>query len=241
MAVARTYEKYPIEGDPFKENGKMYVNVTTPKGSKKVRWYSNAERVRMDKAAGLEVEPMDFMNFNARHAFGFDDAGYITIYKGDPSEIEAWADENHECTRRNLTFGFYTPSRLEIKNLPSTITPIKLKWEDVAAEGDKMKPHDIVSKIVASLVGEVTNSQYQGEIDTWLQKIVLVKNKKTKESHFGTKHTYTLVDDENNMYVWETGAKDYAKGISVALKMKVKEHKEIDGNKVTIVWYCKEC
>lgn len=241
MPTARTYEKYSLDGEPFKENGRMYVNVMTPKGTKKVRWYTDAERARMDKTAGIEAEPIDCMNFNARHAFGFDEDGYITIYKGNEDEIERWADENHECTRRNLTFGWYTPSRLEIKNLPSTITPVKLQWEDIVASGNKMRPHEEVAKIVAKLVGMPTNSKYQGEVNTWLQKIVLVKNKKTRESHYGTEHTYTLTDAENNMYVWKTGTKDYSCGATVNLKMKVKEHKEIDGNKITVVWYCKEC
>ena len=42
MAVAKTYEKMALVGEPFQENGKMYVNVQAPKGIKKVRWYSDA-------------------------------------------------------------------------------------------------------------------------------------------------------------------------------------------------------
>ena len=49
-----------------------------------------------------------------------------------------------------------------------------------------------------------------------------------------------MVDAESNTYVWETGAKNYESGTEVKLKMKVKAHKEIDGEKCTIVWYCKE-
>ena len=108
------------------------------------------------------------------------------------------------------------------------------------AHDDRMKPHEEVKKIVDSLLYDVTASQYQGEINDWLQQVVTVKNKVSKESHFGTKHTYNLVDSNGNIYVWETGAKDYACDTTISLKMKVKEHKEIDGNQVTVVWYCKE-
>ena len=40
MAVAKTYEKMALVGEPFQENGRMYVYVAAPNGQKKVRWYS---------------------------------------------------------------------------------------------------------------------------------------------------------------------------------------------------------
>ena len=76
MAVAKTYAKMEISGEPFMENKRMYVNVVSPKGLKKVRWYSDAEYQRMYPG---EVATNDIMDFNARHAFGFGDLGYITI------------------------------------------------------------------------------------------------------------------------------------------------------------------
>lgn len=242
MAVARTYEKFLIDGDPFKENGRMYVYVLAPKGKKKVRWYTDAERARMDKTAGVEVKK-DIMDFDGRHAFGFGKAGYITIYKGDESEIADWADANHECTRYNLTFGYYTPSRLTIVNLPSSITPIKLTWEEVMDSGNKMKSHDEVTKYVRKLLtGEQPefSSVYQGAINSWIERDLVVYAKKKNSTHFGDKFFYTMIDAGGNLYLWETGAKNYAVGASKRLKMKVKEHTEADGILYTVVWYCKE-
>lgn len=241
MPVARTYEKFTMDGDPFKENGRMYVNVITPKGLKKVRWYTDAERARMDRIAGVETKDKDIMDFNARYAFGFGNDGYITIYKGNSAVIERWADENHACSRYNLTFGYYTPSHLAPVNIPNSVTPIRLEWEEVMDHDDRMKPHEVVQKIVIQKLGIATQSEYQGEVDTWLQKMVTINEKKTRESVYGTKHTYSMSDVTGNTYIWETGSKDYKCGTSVNLKMKVKEHKEINGNKVTVVWYCKEC
>ena len=83
-------------------------------------------------------------------------------------------------------------------------------------------------------------SQYQGSENEWLQKTVTIREKKTKDSRYGDKHTYTLEDTENNIYIWETGAKNYTVDATVSLKMKVKEHKKKKNKKVTIVWYCKE-
>ena len=237
MAVAKTYEKMAFVGEPFQENGKMYVNVQAPKGIKKVRWYSDAEYHRMYPNAVVEN---DIMNFDARHAFGFDKTGFIIIYKGQ--KVEEWAENDRTNIWFNLTFGYFTPGNLVYPKLIDGIIPIKLTWEEVAAESNKMKPHEEVQKYVNTLLNPAGNSQsqYQGVENEWLQKTVTVREKKTKDSRYGDKHTYTLVDAENNTYVWETGAKNYALDATVSLKMKVKEHKEINGEKVTIVWYCKE-
>ena len=237
MPVAKTYAKMEINGVPFEENGRMYVNVFAPKGLKKVRWYSDTEYKRM--------YPDDFgienpFTFNARDAFGFGADGFITIYKG--KNVKEWAENDRTNIWYNLTFGYYTPGRLDAPHLIDGIEPIKLKWEEVAAKGNTMKSHDEVRQYVNQLLilDTTSTSEHQGTKDEWLQKKVKVTEKKSNEGHFGTKHTYTLEDAEGNLYIWETGAKDYQIDATVSLKMKVKEHKEIDGNKVTVVWYCKE-
>lgn len=234
MAVAKTYAKMEISGDPFMENGRMYVNVRAPKGLKKVRWYSDAEYRRMYPDAVVEHNIMDF---NAKHVFGFEETGYITIYKG--TDVEGWANEDRTNIYYNCTFGFYTPGRLESPHLIDGIEPIRLMWEEVIDYNDRMKPHEVVQKIVAAKLGATSNSVYQGNVNEWLQKTVTVKEKKSNETHFGTKHSYVLEDSDGNSYIWETGAKDFACAETISLKMKVKEHKEVNGIPTTIVWYCK--
>ena len=236
MPVAKTYAHMKIQGEPFSENKRMYVNVLAPNGIKKVRWYSDIEYRRMYP----ETPAADPMDFNARQAFGFGEEGFITLYKGHPSE--EWFDNEHIHLRRNLTFGYYTPGRLELPSLTGDIEPIRLYWEEVAVEGNKMRPHEEVQKYVNTLLMPTSNSksQYQGNENEWLQKEVIVREKKSADSRYGTKHTYTLVDAENNTYIWETGTKDYSIDMAVSLKMKVKAHKEINGEKCTVVWYCKE-
>lgn len=236
MAVAKTYAKMEISGEPFMENKRMYVNVISPKGLKKVRWYSDAEYRRMYPDT---VEEHNVMDFNAKHVFGFEETGYITIYKG--SDVEGWANEDRTNIRYNCTFGFYTPGRLESPHLIEGIEPVKLMWEEVMDHDDRMKPHEVVQKIIAAKLGTLSNSQYQGNVNEWLQKTDTVKEKKSNETHFGTKHTYVLEDSDGNSYIWETGAKDFACAQTISLKMKVKEHKEVNGTPTTVVWYCKEC
>jgi len=238
MPVAKTYEKMPVQGEPFEENKRMYVNVLAPKGLKKVRWYTDAEYRRMYPET--EETKNAIMDFNARHAFGFGDLGFITIYKGNQTSLEECVEMHHDSFRRNLTFGYYTPSRLNLCDLPNDVIPIKLYWPDVMDHDDRMKSHEEVTRYVSTLLAPDNTSTYRGNVNEWIQETVKVKEKKSKESHFGTKHTYILEDATGNTYVWETGAKDYESGKTISLKMKVKEHKEIGGEKVTVVWYCKE-
>lgn len=237
MPVAKSYENMEILCEPFKDGKSLYVKVKSPKGEKKVRWYSDAEYRRMYPN---EVKENDIMDFNARHAFGFGSDGYITIYNDSTGQLMEFAESHHESFRFNLTFGLYTPSRIQLCDLPVGVVPVRLNWEEVMAHDNRMKPHDAVQKIVAEKLGTNSKSAYQGVINDWITKTVSVRTKKTDETRFGSKHTYTLADSEDNLYVWQTGAKDYQSGQTVSLKMKVKEHKEIDGVPTTVVWYCKE-
>lgn len=240
MPTARSYDRYSLDGEPFKENGRMYVYVMTLTGNKKVRWYTDAERAAQDRKAGIEPQKKDLMDFDARAAFGFEDEGYITIYKG--RNVEEWAENDRRNIYYNNTFLYYTPGGLTLPTLSDGIIPIKLSWNEVVDHGTKMKSHEEVRKYVDCLLAmdKTGASQYQGNKDEWIQKTVKVRKKESRDSRYGTKYTYSLEDAENNTYIWETGAKDYPCDTTVSLKMKVKEHKEVNGEKCTVVWYCKE-
>lgn len=237
MPTAKTYQNMKIQGEPFKENGRMYVNVVTAKGLKKVRWYSEAEYARM--YPGEKVES----TFNARYAFGFRDEGYITLYKGNENEVRAWAQaEWPPKAWYNTLFQFYTPGFMAIENLPSTITPVRLNWDEVKINDTQMKSDEEIEKCVMAKIGIMANntSQFQGEKNEWLSEKVIIRENKMREDHFGEKHTHIMVDAKGNTYIWETGTKNYPCNMELKLKMKVKDHKEINGEQCTIVWYCKE-
>lgn len=236
--VAKTYQSLEIQGEPFEENKRLYVNVLTAKGPKKVRWYTDAEYRRMYPDAPVENKLMDF---NARHAFGFGEKGYITLYKGDERVVERWAENDRTNIWRNTTFGYYTPSKFPTPKVLNGIEPIQLKWEQVQDYEDRMKPHEEVAKFVSDLLGgsAISNSTYQGKENDWLEKEIVVKENIAREDHFGEKHTHYMRDVEGNMYIWETGTKNFEVGMALKLRMKVKAHKEVKGEKCTVVWYCK--
>lgn len=236
MAVARSFEKFKIVGEPFEENKRMYVML---ENGRKVRWYTEDQRLAMDVKAGLK--PLNG-SFSAFKAFGFDN-GYITIFKGDPKEIEEWATATSPSRARFATFlGWYVPSTEAVENLPNTIQAFRLKWDDVKADENTLKSNDLVSAYIKNLLYGPTNSVsvYQGTKDAWLERTLVVKSNSPKKSQYGEMNIHILEDEAGNRYVWATGTKNYPIDFKVKLKMKVKEHKEIDGAQTTVVWYCKE-
>ena len=131
MAVAKSYETMTIIGEPFDFNGKKYIKVSGPckrcggsghysynsldgtkcygcNGSGKqflqVRWYTDAQRATMDRAAEkraaakIQKEEARRVKFAARNAFGFGEKGYITLVWGDNEEIKKWREDLPEHT-----------------------------------------------------------------------------------------------------------------------------------------------
>lgn len=280
MAVAKSYEKMTIVGEPYEVDKKMYVRVIGPckrcggsghysrnaqgdttcyrcsgsgKENMEVRYYTESQRAAMDKAAEKRAEKRAAIQaeraaarINSRHAFGFDEAGYITIYKGDSDVLKTWLyDHRNEETgylaaRFNMIFKWYTPSKMEVPaNLPEGITPIRLNWDDVKINDIEMKPNEEVTKYVDSLLEDPSTSEFQGEIGTWLELPLTVKKRIDLDGQYGTSHMHIMEDANKNVYVWTTGSKSLNPDETYNMKVKVKEHKEYKNVKQTIVWYCK--
>lgn len=218
-----------------------------------VRWYTESQRAAMDKAAEKRAEKRAAIQaekaaarINSRHAFGFDEAGYITIYKGDSNVLKTWLyDHRNEETgylaaRFNMIFKWYTPSKMEVPtDLPEGITPIRLNWDDVKINDIEMKPNEEVTKYVDSLLEDPSTSEFQGEVGTWLELPLTVKKRIDLDGQYGTSHMHIMEDANKNVYVWTTGSKSLNPDETYNMKVKVKEHKEYKNVKQTIVWYCK--
>lgn len=278
MAVAKTYENMEILGEPFMENGKMYVKVRgacqrcggsghysynqmdgtkcygcmgSGKQTNVVRWYTDKQREALDRAAEkraaaktIKVEERR-VKFAARNAFGFGEAGFITLFKGNQSVINEWAHETDPCRARfNLLFGWFCPSKLQYENLPEGIEPIRLEWTDVCNPDDPenltMRDDKFVLDFVHNLLGDVSHSEYQGEVDDWLDKVVKIVKNVEVDGRYGSSRVHVMEDEDGNQYVWITASKNLEVDSTVHLRMKVKEHKEYNGVKQTVVFYCKE-
>ena len=217
-----------------------------------VRWYTHAQRASMDKAAekrkGVAEQKAEErrIKFAARNAFGFGEEGYIFLVHGNNERIKEWREDLPEHTVwYNEIFGWFIPATREYDGLefPSDIRFIKLDWETIRNKEDKenleMISHDEVRKIVEGLIYEPSKSEYQGEVNTWLEKEVTITKNITLDSNYGESHMHIMEDADENVYVWTTASKNIEEGKKIILRMKVKEHKEYKGVKQTIVYYCK--
>lgn len=279
MAVAKSYEKMEIVGEPFEHDGKMYVRVSGPckrcggsgnysynpkdgttcfrcggsgKENMEVRWYTDAQRATMDRAAEKRAQAKQIKNeerrvkFAARNAFGFGEAGYIYLVYGDNDRIKQWREELPTHTVwYNETFGWFIPSEREYDGLefPSDINFVKLDWELVRNKEDEENLQMIdkadVRALVKKMIYKPSKSEYQGEVGTWIEQEVKIIKNIAVESHYGNSHMHIMEDANENVYVWTTASKNLEVGSKVFMKMKVKEHKEYDGVKQTVVYYCK--
>lgn len=274
MAVAKTYEKMEIVGEPFERDSKMYVNVIGPcsrcggsghysynqldgtmcygcRGTGKqrleVRWYTDAQRAAMDRAAEKRAAEKQkkadarAIKFKARNAFGFGEQGFITLVIGEHDTIQAWRETLPEHTVwYNEIFGWFIPSERTPEEIPSDIRTIRLDWDTVKINDLEMKPNEEVHKYVESLTYEPSKSEYQGTPGEWLIKEVTIKQALNFESMYGSNTMHVMEDADENIYVWSTSSKHLEVGSTIKMRMKVKEHKEYKGIKQTVVYYCKE-
>ena len=231
MSVAKSYEKYPIVGDPYERNKRQYVQIQYPccKKStcvkcggighylKEVRWY--------------ETETIAD-RFDARQAFLFGKQGFITIFKGDKTVIEKFfLDELPRYYGRfNTIFGWFIGSDTPVpSNLPPEITPIRLTWEEVSDSQNKIINYSSVP------------SKFIGAINDKIEKDFLVVKVKNESGFRGSEaYVYFLEDEEHNSFLWKTSAKKLDKDEIYHLKGSIKEHLIIDGVKTTILTRCRE-
>ena len=219
---------------------------------KEVRWYTDKQREALDRAAekraaakAVKVEERR-VKFAARNAFGFGEAGYITLFKGNQSVINEWAHETDPCRARfNMLFGWFCPSKLQYENLPEGIEPIRLEWADVCNPDDPenltIRDDEFVKDFIKKLFGEPeVHSEYQGEVGDWLDKVVKIVKNVEVDGRYGLSRVHIMEDEDGNQYVWITASKNLPVDTSIRMRMKVKEHKEYNGVKQTVVYYCKE-
>ena len=217
------------------------------KENMEVRWYTDKERAAQDRTAEKRAEKKKIeaekraVRFKARNAFGFGEAGYITLVIGEHDVIQSWREGLPEHTVwYNEIFHWFIPSDRTPVKIPSNIKTIKLDWDSIKIDDLEMRPRKEVEEYVSSLIYEPSKSTYQGEVGTWLIKDVVIKSNIELDSRFGLSHMHVMEDEDGNVYVWTTASKNIATGTVLHMKMKVKEHKEYKGTQQTIVFYCKE-
>ena len=235
MAVARSYENYKIVSPIFDKNGKPYVKVLTPKGEKEVRWYTDSQRASMNRTVSKPTT-----EFNARKGFGFGEDGYILILRGN---VEKWKETLPLFTiLYNTIFEWYIPSKNLPINIPDDVQSYRLNWSEICCEDNfTVKDYDEIRKYIHTLIysKKESKSNFQGSINEWLELDVTIIENIVSTTKYGESHTHVMEDPNKNVYIWSTNSKNLEQGKTFHIKMKVKEHKETEGIKQTVVWYCK--
>lgn len=146
MAVAKSYQNMEQLGEPFKNGSNWYVKINYRYANGKcaekvVKWYYN-------NPASSSFQ------FNERNAFGFKDAGFITIYKGNQDRITKFFKEiAPRQAWYNTVFLWHTYSDMpNVENLPDDIEPIRIEWDSVKLDDTKMRNKDELTKEIARLI-----------------------------------------------------------------------------------------
>ena len=238
MPVAKSYVALEQTCEPYKKNSRWYVRVRQASGAEKeVRWYSDAEYEKMypDEANPETVKRIR----SVKDVLGFS-KGYITIFKGDTYPLLDWFQAEPKCRYHNF-WGWYVVSEDELpQTIPAGITPVQLKWEDVAiVDEDCLKSETLVRQAVDATIYEPSASQPQGEVGERLDRTLTVKKVTQLENYFGTSTFYLFEDESGNEYCWTTSARQLDLGETYEVRGTVKAHQVYKGKKQTVLTRCK--
>lgn len=237
--VAKSYQDWKRECEPFQANGKMYITVRKPTGAtKNVRAYTEAEYRKMYPAAAPSMQNgMTEPSAGGpvvKNVLGFQD-GYIWIFKGDLENAEYWFQRTPEC-RFHVIWGWYIVSTESIPfDIPSCIESIQLPWEKVGNANGTLLPTSIIEATVNELRYGGHPSQYQGtigerlELNLWVSRIIDLG-----ETQYGSKTLYIFEDEFANQFTWNTGVtKNWHIGDEVHVRSTVKTHESYQGIRQT--------
>lgn len=220
--VAPSFANLERLSEPFEENGKEYILVKTKSGTtRKVRWYEEPMK---------KIRPL-------KEVLGFS-KGYITIFKGDTYSLLEWFRES--TARYHNFWGWYFISDEELPETPAGVTPIQLKWEDVAmVDEDQLKTETAIKDHLATLLYDESPSEYQGAIGDRLElEVLVIKAIDLPDGYYGSSTMYIMSDADENQYVWTTSSKKLEEGENYTLRGTVKEHKTYKRIRQTVLTRC---
>ena len=243
MPVAKSFQNLKQWDEPFKENGRMYITVTTEKGNPKVvRWYTDAEYAKMYPE---NVKKKDSVFFKSQKiVLGFE-KGYITIFQGVKPEHEDWFE--HSICRWAKWWGWYVPSTYNVPNrLPEGVNPVRLYWDGMGSSEDRLENEELILKCVREVLmpKKKNGSVKQGNIGDRIERKLTVEKNERVENPNPRYHSPSFIhymrDEKKNLYIWKTSVKNWESGKVVKIRGTVKEYDECNGENATILTRCIE-
>ena len=224
MATAPSFANLERLSEPFEENGKEYILVKTKSGTtRKVRWYEEPMK---------KIRPL-------KEVLGFT-KGYITIFKGDTYSLLEWFQEEPKC-RYHKFFGWYVISEEELPEIPAGLTPIQLKWEDVAfADEDQLRPESQIKEYIDSLMYDPSPSKWQVSIgDRITRYLTVVKATELPDGYYGPSIFFLMEDEDGNEYTWTTTARKLEVGESYKVVGTIKSLNKYKGKEQSVLTRCR--
>ena len=224
MATAPSFANLERLSEPFEESGKEYILVKTKSGTtRKVRWYEEPMK---------KIRPL-------KEILGFS-KGYITIFKGDTYPVLEWFQQS--VARYHNFWGWYIVSEDKVPEIiPAGVTPIQLKWEDVAfADEDQLRPESQIKEHIDSLMYEPSPSKWQGSIgDRITRYLTVTKVAELPDGYYGPSTFYLFEDEEENEYTWTTAARKLELGETYEVVGTVKALSKYKGKEQTVLTRCR--
>ena len=235
--VAKSYQNMEIVSDVYMVSGRKYVKVRDNKGAEKqVRWYSDAEYAKM---YGTPVDhSKDPFYKTQEQLFGFDQTGFITIFKGNTYAVK---DElkGLEGARYTRLWGWGIPGNVVIPEIAG-VEALHLEWKSVGNEDGSLKSDEAIEAVVNALIMEPSKSQFQGEIGERIrQRLMKVVRVFTTDGYYGRSYIHNFEDEEGNVYVWITSSKCLDEDSVYWVDGTVKDHKLYKNTPQTILTRCK--
>ena len=223
MSVAPSFQNLERLSEPFEENGKEYILVKTKSGTtRKVRWYEEPMK---------KIRPV-------KEVLGFT-KGYITIFKGDTYSLLEWFQES--TARYHKFWGWYFISEEELPEIPAGVTPIQLKWEDVAfVDEDQLRPESQIKEYIDSLMYDPSPSKWQGEVgDRITRYLTVVKATELPDGYYGPSIFFLMEDEDGNEYTWTTAARKLEVGESYKVVGTIKSLNKYKGKEQSVLTRCR--
>ena len=130
------------------------------------------------------------------------------------------------------------------EDLPSGVQPVRLYWDGMGNEQDKLKDLTVIKAHVkatlkAVSVGQQT-SKAQGNSGERLGIRITVIERKETFGKWGTVFEYIMTDRRGNYYKWKTAAKDWQVGSEHNIRGSVKDYDEYNDEDCTVLTRCLE-
>ena len=235
--VAKSYVGLEQVCEPYTVNGREYVKVRLNNGTiKQVRSYTEAEYRKYNPEVKIIQKAK-----SQREVFGFGEAGYIWLFKGDTYAALDWF--RWAPTRYSEVFGWYLPSNIEMPTpIPEGVEPVKFMWEDAKDPNDenKLLEKDALKTKIDSLIYDPGTSEWVGG----LQERITMPLTCTRIMHFmntyGENTMFQFETDDGDICIWNTQtSKDIKENHRYMISGTVKQHSVYRAVKQTQLTRCK--